>query len=442
MTAEIVIMNKQAIAIAADSAVTFSSTAQIPKIFTSANKIFALSKYHPVGIMVYSNANFMGVPWEIIIKLYRHKLGEDKFDTLGKYADDFINFLTKEGNLLFPESEQKNYFERNVYHYFYYYIKREIKQEIQNVINEKGEIIENDIEEIISKTIKKHYDIWEEAEFLPSISKVHPQYLLDNYKNIIIEAKKEIFENRLTEVLSNQLTKIAINLFVKFLMSSSDILVTSPDTSGIVITGFGEKDIFPSLKSFLIEGIINNQLKYKEDKYSKIDFENVTAEILPFAQKEMVFTFMAGVDPSYQMAIEKDLSEIFEQYPELIIDNIEKLDENEKKDLKEKSKEIAAEELKRYKEKLKNYRQENYINTIMGVVAMLPKDELAEMAEALVNLTSFKRKVSMGAETVGGPIDVAVISKGDGFIWIKRKHYFEREFNQQFFSNYYRGGRK
>ena len=225
-------------------------------------------------------------------------------------------------------------------------------------------------------------------------------------------------------------------------MSSSDILVTSPDTSGIVITGFGEKDIFPSLKSFLIEGIINNQLKYKEDKYSKIDFENVTAEILPFAQKEMVFTFMAGVDPSYQMAIEKDLSEIFEQYPELIIDNIEKLDENEKKDLKEKSKEIAAEELKRYKEKLKNYRQENYINTIMGVVAMLPKDELAEMAEALVNLTSFKRKVSMGAETVGGPIDVAVISKGDGFIWIKRKHYFEREFNQQFFSNYYRGGRK
>jgi len=55
-----------------------------------------------------------------------------------------------------------------------------------------------------------------------------------------------------------------------------------------------------------------------------------------------------------------------------------------------------------------------------------------------VNLTSFKRRISLQAETVGGPIDVAVISKGDGFIWIKRKHYFKPELNQAFFSNYYR----
>ena len=44
----------------------------------------------------------------------------------------------------------------------------------------------------------------------------------------------------------------------------------------------------------------------------------------------------------------------------------------------------------------------------------------------------------MQAETVGGPIDVAVISKGDGFIWIKRKHYFEGDMNPQFFANYFR----
>lgn len=69
---------------------------------------------------------------------------------------------------------------------------------------------------------------------------------------------------------------------------------------------------------------------------------------------------------------------------------------------------------------------------------ILPKDELAAMAESLVNLTSFRRKLSMGAETVGGPIDVAIISKGDGFIWVKRKHYFSPELNQHFFANYFR----
>jgi len=45
----------------------------------------------------------------------------------------------------------------------------------------------------------------------------------------------------------------------------------------------------------------------------------------------------------------------------------------------------------------------------------------------------------MASETVGGPIDVAVISKGDGFIWIKRKHYFSPELNHHFFDNYYEG---
>ena len=74
----------------------------------------------------------------------------------------------------------------------------------------------------------------------------------------------------------------------------------------------------------------------------------------------------------------------------------------------------------------------------MSTVAILPKDELAAMAEALVNLTSFKRRFSPDAETVGGPIDVAILSKGDGFIWVKRKHYFKPELNPHFSTNYLR----
>lgn len=41
------------------------------------------------------------------------------------------------------------------------------------------------------------------------------------------------------------------------------------------------------------------------------------------------------------------------------------------------------------------------------------------MAESLVNLSAFKLKISDSYETVGGPIDVAIISKTDGFVWIK-----------------------
>jgi len=209
------------------------------------------------------------------------------------------------------------------------------------------------------------------------------------------------------------------------------------NVSGVVIAGFGEKDTFPSLKSVDIEGIVNDKLKYKERLYGEINFEN-TATIIPFAQREMVATFMEGIDPYLQNQIEGYLSEIFDKYPEIIVENIEKLDDSEKQRLKQKLKEVSNKIFKDYQEHAVTYRRKNYIDPVIRVVGMLPKDELAAMAESLVSLTSFKRKVTMETETVGGPIDVAVISKGDGFIWIKRKHYFKAELNPQFFSNYYR----
>lgn len=81
MTSEIAVMNKEGVALAADSAVTFTGEAG-QKIFPSANKIFTLSKYQPVGVMFYGNADFMGIPWETIIKIFRKRLGAASFQSV------------------------------------------------------------------------------------------------------------------------------------------------------------------------------------------------------------------------------------------------------------------------------------------------------------------------------------------------------------------------
>ena len=73
-------------------------------------------------------------------------------------------------------------------------------------------------------------------------------------------------------------------------------------------------------------------------------------------------------------------------------------------------------------------------------VEMLAPRELAHVASTLVGLGSFQKQMSRERETVGGPVDVAVISKGDGFIWINRKHYFDKDLNSHFFQNYYEDG--
>ena len=46
-----------------------------------------------------------------------------------------------------------------------------------------------------------------------------------------------------------------------------------------------------------------------------------------------------------------------------------------------------------------------------------------------IYMTYLKRRISFAEGSVGGPVDVAVISKGDEFVWIKRKHNFNKELN-------------
>ena len=88
MTSEVAVLTKQAVALAADSAVTSGG-----KIFNTVNKVFALSKHQPVGIMVYGSADVMGVPVETVIKEFRRQQGRKAFGHLEEYAACFERFL-------------------------------------------------------------------------------------------------------------------------------------------------------------------------------------------------------------------------------------------------------------------------------------------------------------------------------------------------------------
>ena len=105
MSAGICIMNKNAVALAADSAVTVGPHLAI---HNSANKLFALSKVAPVGVIVYANAEFMEVPIEILIKQYKSSLQNKKFSTLEEYVENFLEFLISNKDLFrFGINEKK-----------------------------------------------------------------------------------------------------------------------------------------------------------------------------------------------------------------------------------------------------------------------------------------------------------------------------------------------
>ena len=89
MTAEVALLNKSAVALAADSAMTLGSTGKI----YPANKLFSLSRHAPLGIMIYNATEFMEVPWETLIKGYRDALGKESRATVREYVDDFLAYI-------------------------------------------------------------------------------------------------------------------------------------------------------------------------------------------------------------------------------------------------------------------------------------------------------------------------------------------------------------
>lgn len=61
---------------------------------------------------------------------------------------------------------------------------------------------------------------------------------------------------------------------------------------------------------------------------------------------------------------------------------------------------------------------------------VMPVQDAIELAKFLVGATIEFSRFKMGAATVGGPIEIASITKHEGFKWINRKHYFSTSINQ------------
>lgn len=417
MTAEIAILNKHGVALAADSAVSIGSK----KIFNSANKLFALTKHHPVGIMVYGNANFMGIPWETIIKYYRrHQLGKKNFASLSDFSQDFLKFLTSTKIITLDQEER--YLRNHTQ-----YLCGRLISDIQEKVKKHLESASIDAKQTAVYTAQ---EITDRLKYLANLSR-NPSFTAAVSKRI-----ETRFGTAVDEVITKEFEKLPLTSKTRTLLRSTVIASLGIQRrweghSGIVIAGFGKDEIFPRVEEFHVEGRIASYLKVNAGGVSEITLDTA-ATIRPFAQREMVDTFMAGINPDFHENIQKAFELIVKKVPEILATKASLvIPKDREADVVKSTEEL----LRKFREELEEIQQRHYVRPVTSSVAALPLDELAAMAESLVNLTSFKRKVSMVQESVGGPIDVAVISKGDGFIWIKRKHYFSAEINHHFFSN-------
>ena len=401
MTAEILIMNKEAVALAADSAVTVDFPFSAPKIYYTANKIFQLSYKFPVGIMIYGNTNFMSVPWSTIIKLFRKEIDSEK-ESIKDYVVLFIDFL-KSKSYFFKEHESK-WIEQFVNGYFLI-LSKIIAQDIDKLLKNKGMLTNKEVVSIIEKKLQEIVESWKRIK--------------DNITGTIKswEKVKKRFETLFKELSFKFFPTISENVRRKLLESIKYIFIKKhpflkPPHSGVIVAGFGSEEIFPAFSEIEFYGIFENDIVYDIIKEDKVTYES-NSLLVPFAQKNEIITFLDGIQPKYLEIILGIINNIISNICQ--INNIEII--------------------KIIRKQILDIRK-NFHKPILTIISYLPKDELGNMAETLINLTSFKRHVSISEETVGGPVDVAVISKGDGFVWLKRKHYFDPKLNPQYFMRF------
>lgn len=422
-------MNKLGLSLAADSAIT-SGRDGARKVYNTANKLFALSPHHPIGVMVFGSASFMEIPWEVILKSYRSVLKEEKFDDVHAYFNDFTSFLNRDERFKAEDNEEI------IVHRAFSDMLKELVIEVEDRIEEessKEEITDQQVTEWLEAKINSVTAKYEKME--DTFIEMDYTSFVEKFGHVVKEITEELVVYELPEHLKNKLYQLCFVILQKDFFSMG--------SSGIVMAGYGEKEIFPHLVEYRLEGFLFGQLKYKKLREKKISYTNDkhdgTASIVPFAQQEMVHSFMNGIEPVLEDTYYEIIKKVALDYHNQIEAHVGvEFTEQQVKKLEEMGKELYESIANSVKEYQYNY----YIKPLMGIVRSLPKEELADMAEALVNLTSFKRRVTRDTESVGGPVDVAVITKGDGFVWVKKKNYFDPDLNPHYFNKLLRGDKE
>lgn len=407
-------MNRAAIVLAADSTVTIKVNGG--KVhYPGVEKIFGLSHLHSVGVMVNGASYFFGIPWEVMIKTYRTDMlsGSKVFNKLEEYVDSFVKFL------IGFHKERIDYSALQVVAYEKLHdqmlnLRQEFKRSCSELLRRKFKDIEdqdNSYEKMLNEYISH---LKEEIE-------KHIQYLIDGGHNLdeFFSSAKGLLKNKKLKELSKEVfgrAKIDDELLLKIFVICgvrSAFIPDENDVSTIVICGYGSDEYSPTLVEIEVRSILG--IRFQASIGPKVVIDASTpADFRVFGESEIAEMFLTGISKQFINDFKEEFKNKLSSHPKIakkfpfdIIHNVSDIV------------------------------QESVRKQIIKSVAHLPKHFLGNMAEKLITLSSIKSHVKDVDGSVGGPVSVAIISKGDGLVWINRPHYFDVSKNPHFLARYH-----
>lgn len=362
MTAQVLIATKECIVTSSDKAATMSDG----KTYDGLRKIFKLTDEFPAEVMFNGNADFENLSIETLISKFKNTVDFKKLKTIEKIKNEFIKFLSHN-----TESTDVNEYLKTLISSF------------------KDELI-----------IQIDYDGFDEV-INNSKGKEAPAFVKE-YTN---------FDNEFYDIIPDDKDKSQLNQVIWEIFSYE----LSFEGTGVIFAGFDVEHDYPSF--FEIRIYCNNQGEIiYEDVDSKVNSKDPFIKV--FAINEEAYTFITGVN----LEFEDDLNYYINETNEIIIRNIKNLLENENIENIDMIVDICKTAIKDEYLDLKEYFNDYRLDTIeytSSQIEYLPRWLLCDLADYLIQLTGLKQKISSEIESVSMDADVSLITKYDGFKWIK-----------------------
>ncbi|MGE5502847.1 MAG: hypothetical protein ACM31L_00345 [Actinomycetota bacterium] len=413
-------MNRTGVAVATDSALTVENSGKTIT-YNGVHKLFRLHAHHNIAILVYGSPTFMEIPWEIIIRTYRDYHGiRESLSTASTYANEFFSFLAtfcRKHCKALVEEHYRNYvlsIVEQIMGELYTSLRTERVSQVEKIIEDKA-TADNSFSQLLnralSKLLRTRINALKKLRFSEGFSKDTEALLLKQFD----AENQQIVRTKLTEtaVDANNANHFSELVILSITRGNGDNIAASNcelDTeisSGIVFVGYGKDDIFPSAWGYDVTGfMLGNVIRHIAHEESITTSHR--AALRAFGEDEMVRTFMHGIADEFKEEFGRRVEE--------------RAKAEQTRPLFERSAyDQIAEDIEASAECRK-----------LSAIADMPRSLLAELAENMVVLSSIKNRLHDHDTSVGGPISVAVITKGDGLVWIKRDNYFDPSLNLHF----------
>lgn len=415
MTSEVMMLNRDAVVLAADSAVTTGREPH-PRYSKSANKIFDLTCHGNVGVTIYSAADLDYLPWEIALKQFRiaHK-DDSQLPHLKDYVPALVSYLENNPSLFTTEILDKLLRQR---------IFAAVLFVLQSIAYKFADFVD------IQKSPAERASAWDSGyTVLKSEYDSLPFY--NNLDQSTHDEAVAVFPE-LLPLLTAYVTNVPAHAHAKpdqLAELAALCLVKNPTAflknyTGVVFAGYGKDEIFPSFQHIWIYGHIGTKLLWVSYNDYAITHDN-DAWIQPFAQSSMIDRFTDGFDSTVRQIVMDASKSAFDSLINDLKASGVAIDDA-----------IAASSVQtRHTEFNDAWQKANWeknFHPLRRVLNSLSVPEMGHLAESLLVLEALRERVTSPSESVGGPIDVAVITKAEGLIWLKRKHFFNPDLNLKY----------